>query len=75
MPDRRRDEDTAAIRVSNLSENVQDNDLQELFRDVVFVRVCFISRPKFYQLLQLLHSSLAVIFNFKLWQNQLVHAL
>ena len=25
---RRRDEDTAAIRVSNLSENVQDNDLQ-----------------------------------------------
>ena len=29
---RRRDEDTAAIRVSNLSENVQDNDLQELFR-------------------------------------------
>ena len=30
MPDRRRDEDTAAIRVSNLSENVQDNDLQEV---------------------------------------------
>ena len=29
MPDRRRDEDTAAIRVSNLSENVQDNNLSK----------------------------------------------
>ena len=28
MPDRRQREDTAAIRVSNLSENVQEADLQ-----------------------------------------------
>ena len=28
MPDRRPREDTAAIRVSNLSENVQEQDLQ-----------------------------------------------
>jgi len=31
MPDKRRD-DTAAVRVSNLSENVGDNDLQALFK-------------------------------------------
>ena len=31
MPDRRQREDTAAIRVSNLSENVQEADLQVSF--------------------------------------------
>merc|ERR1719157_98715 len=32
MNDRRRTEDTAAIRVSNLSESTQEDDLQELFK-------------------------------------------
>ena len=32
MPDRRQREDTAAIRVSNLSENVQEADLQVSFQ-------------------------------------------
>ncbi|XP_023341096.1 eukaryotic translation initiation factor 3 subunit G [Eurytemora carolleeae] len=32
MPDRRYRDGTVAIRVSNISENVQENDLQELFK-------------------------------------------
>ena len=36
MPDRRQREDTAAIRVSNLSENVQEADLQvRIFQDAL----------------------------------------
>lgn len=46
MPDRRRDEDTAAIRVSNLSENVQDNDLQELFRPFGHIARIFLAKDK-----------------------------
>ena len=43
---RRRDEDTAAIRVSNLSENVQDNDLQELFRPFGHIARIFLAKDK-----------------------------
>jgi len=45
MPDRRRD-DTAAIRVSNLSENVQDSDLQELFKPFGSIARIFLSKDK-----------------------------
>ena len=43
---RRRDEDTAAIRVSNLSENVQDNDLQDLFRPFGHIARIFLAKDK-----------------------------
>jgi len=45
MPDRRRD-DTAAIRVSNLSENVQENDLQELFKSFGHIARIFLAKDK-----------------------------
>jgi len=45
MPDRRR-EDTAAIRVSNLSENVQEADLQELFKPFGNIARIFLAKDK-----------------------------
>jgi len=45
MPDRRRD-DTAAIRVSNLSENAQENDLQELFKPFGGIARIFLAKDK-----------------------------
>lgn len=45
MPDRRR-EDTAAIRVSNLSENAQENDLQELFKPFGHIARIFLAKDK-----------------------------
>lgn len=46
MPDRRRNEDTAAIRVSNLSENTQEQDLQELFKPFGNVARIFLAKDK-----------------------------
>merc|ERR1711973_718974 len=43
MPDRRR-EDTAAIRVSNLSENAQETDLQELFKPFGGINRIFLAK-------------------------------
>jgi translation initiation factor 3 subunit G len=45
MPDRRRD-DTAAIRVSNLSESAQENDLQELFKPFGHIARIFLAKDK-----------------------------
>jgi len=45
MPDRRR-EDTAAIRVSNLSENAQETDLQELFKPFGHIARIFLAKDK-----------------------------
>ncbi|XP_023320561.1 eukaryotic translation initiation factor 3 subunit G [Eurytemora carolleeae] len=45
MPDRRRD-DTAAIRVSNISENAQENDLQELFKNFGHIARIFLAKDK-----------------------------
>jgi len=45
MPDRRRD-DTAAIRVSNLSENAQEQDLQELFKPFGGIGRIFLAKDK-----------------------------
>jgi len=45
MPERRR-EDTAAIRVSNLSENVQEGDLQELFKPFGNIARIFLAKDK-----------------------------
>jgi len=45
MPDRRRD-DTAAIRVSNLSENAQENDLQALFKPFGSIARIFLAKDK-----------------------------
>jgi len=45
MPDRRRD-DTAAIRVSNLSENAQETDLQELFKPFGGINRIFLAKDK-----------------------------
>jgi len=45
MPDRRRD-DTAAIRVSNLSENVQESDLQALFKPFGAIARIFLAKDK-----------------------------
>jgi len=45
MPRDRR-EDTAAIRVSNLSENAQENDLQELFRPFGHIARIFLAKDK-----------------------------
>lgn len=45
MPDRRRD-DTAAIRVSNLSENAQEHDVQELFKPFGAIGRIFIAKDK-----------------------------
>jgi len=46
MPDRRPREDTAAIRVSNLSENVQEQDLQELFKPFGNIARIFLAKDK-----------------------------
>ena len=46
MPDRRRDQDTAAIRVSNLSENTTEADLQDLFKPFGHIARLFLSRDK-----------------------------
>lgn len=46
MPDRRRQEDTAAIRVSNLSENTQEGDLQELFKPFGSIGRIFLAKDK-----------------------------
>jgi len=45
MPDKRRD-DTAAIRVSNLSENAQDGDLQALFGNFGPIARTFLAKDK-----------------------------
>jgi len=45
MPDRRRD-DTAAIRVSNLSVNAQETDLQELFKPFGGIARIFVAKDK-----------------------------
>ena len=48
MPDRRQREDTAAIRVSNLSENVQEADLQvritQLSQNKLSIMLAFLTR-------------------------------
>jgi len=46
MPDRRAREDTAAIRVSNLSENAQETDLQELFKPFGHIARIFLAKDK-----------------------------
>lgn len=43
MPDKRR-EDTAAIRISNLSENAQETDLQELFKPFGHIARIFLAK-------------------------------
>jgi len=45
MPERRR-EDTAAIRVSNLSENAQETDVQELFKPFGAIARIFLAKDK-----------------------------
>ncbi len=40
------DEDTAAIRVSNLSENTQEGDLQELFKPFGHIARIFLAKDK-----------------------------
>jgi len=45
MQDKRR-EDTAAIRVSNLSENAQETDLQELFKPFGHIARIFLAKDK-----------------------------
>jgi len=47
MNDRRRTEDTAAIRVSNLSESTQEDDLQELFKPFGHIARIYLSKDKF----------------------------
>merc|ERR1712156_1155017 len=47
MPDRKgRDADTAAIRVSNLSENAQEGDLQELFKPFGHIARIYLAKDK-----------------------------
>jgi len=46
MPDRKRTEDTAAIRVSNLSENVVEGDLQDLFRVFGTIARIYLAKDK-----------------------------
>lgn len=46
MNDRRRNEDTAAIRVSNLSESTQEQDLQELFKPFGHIARIYLSKDK-----------------------------
>merc|ERR1712110_501619 len=46
MNDRRRTEDTAAIRVSNLSESTQEADLQELFKPFGHIARIYLSKDK-----------------------------
>lgn len=46
MPDRKRTEDTAAIRVSNLSENTQEGDLQDLFKPFGSIARIFLAKDK-----------------------------
>jgi len=47
MPDRKgRDVDTAAIRVSNLSENTQEGDLQELFKPFGHIARIYLAKDK-----------------------------
>jgi len=46
MNDRRRNEDTAAIRVSNLSESTQEADLQELFKPFGHIARIYLSKDK-----------------------------
>lgn len=40
------DDDTAAIRVSNLSENTQEGDLQELFKPFGHIARIFLAKDK-----------------------------
>ena len=40
------DEDNAAIRVSNLSENTQETDLQELFKPFGHIARIFLAKDK-----------------------------
>jgi len=46
MSDRKRNEDTAAIRVSNLSESTQEADLQELFKPFGHIARIYLSKDK-----------------------------
>ncbi|CAB4070275.1 EIF3G [Lepeophtheirus salmonis] len=46
MSDRRRNEDNAAIRVSNLSENTQESDVQELFKPFGAIARIFLAKDK-----------------------------
>jgi len=46
MPERKRDQDTAAIRVSNLSENVVESDLQDLFRHFGTIARIYLAKDK-----------------------------
>jgi len=46
MPDKRRTEDTAAIRVSNLSENVVESDLQDLFKHFGTIARIYLAKDK-----------------------------
>merc|ERR1712179_196566 len=46
ISDRRRQEDTSAIRVSNLSENTEDVDLQELFKPFGNISRIFLAKDK-----------------------------
>jgi len=46
MPDRKRTEDTAAIRVSNLSENVVESDLQDLFKHFGTIARIYLAKDK-----------------------------
>merc|ERR1712024_344140 len=46
MNDRKRNEDTAAIRVSNLSESTQEADLQELFKPFGHIARIYLSKDK-----------------------------
>merc|ERR1712158_333887 len=46
MNDRKRNEDTAAIRVSNLSESTQEADLQELFKPFGHIARIYLSEDK-----------------------------
>merc|ERR1711963_486459 len=46
MNDRRKTEDTAAIRVSNLSESTQEADLQELFKPFGHIARIYLSKDK-----------------------------
>ena len=52
MPDRRQREDTAAIRVSNLSENVQEADLQVTLKSLPSNRVINIVNTGAFQALR-----------------------
>ena len=60
MPDRRQREDTAAIRVSNLSENVQEADLQ--VNTLTIISVSFLTLTNLFQELFKPFGNIARIF-------------